>query len=146
MALNWPTFFKRLGSAIVFSAIMMTGLLWKDWMFALLVVLIMVLCLREYFRLSNTIAATERNHSLELITLATALGFAGLFALPFLGITVDKPLWPLLLCLPVTLIMWGHSHPGTTGRRRCMQQALCYTLYCPVSCSWGCGRCTGCSR
>lgn len=107
MALNWPTFFKRLGSAIVFSAIMMTGLLWKDWMFALLVVLIMVLCLREYFRLSNTIAATERNSSLELVTLIAALGFAGLFALPFLGITVSKPLWPLLLCLPVTLIMWG---------------------------------------
>src|SRR5690606_6507255 len=60
MALHWPTFFTRLGSAIVFSAIMMAGLLWNEWAFTALAVFIMVLCLREYdkvtakiFQLSN---------------------------------------------------------------------------------------------
>jgi phosphatidate cytidylyltransferase len=51
MALNWPTFFTRLGSAIVFAIIMMAGLLWNIYAFMALVLLIQVLCLREYFRL-----------------------------------------------------------------------------------------------
>lgn len=55
MAMNWPTFFKRLGSAIVFSIIMMAGLLWNEYAFIALVVLIQVLCLREYFTLIKKI-------------------------------------------------------------------------------------------
>jgi len=51
MALNLPTFYKRTGSAIVFAAIMLTGLLWNEWAFYALVCLINVLCLRDYFRL-----------------------------------------------------------------------------------------------
>ena len=50
MALHWPTFFTRLGSAIVFCIIMMLGLLWSEWAFLGLVLLILVLCLRDYFR------------------------------------------------------------------------------------------------
>lgn len=55
MALHWPTFFKRLGSAIVFSIIMMAGLLWNEYAFIALVCLIQVLCLREYFGLMKKI-------------------------------------------------------------------------------------------
>lgn len=55
MAMNWPIFFKRLGSAIVFSIIMMAGLLWNEYAFIALVVLIQVLCLREYFALIKKI-------------------------------------------------------------------------------------------
>ena len=55
MALHWPTFFTRLGSAIVFSAIMMVGLLWNEYAFVVLVALIQVLCLREYFPLMKKI-------------------------------------------------------------------------------------------
>lgn len=55
MAMNWPTFFKRLGSAIVFSIIMMAGLLWNEYAFIALVLLIQVLCLREYFALIKKI-------------------------------------------------------------------------------------------
>lgn len=55
MALHWPTFFTRLGSAIVFSAIMMVGLLWNEYAFIALVALIQVLCLREYFPLMKKI-------------------------------------------------------------------------------------------
>ena len=56
MALHWPTFFTRLGSAIVFSAIMMAGLLWNEWAFLVLVSLIQVLCLRDFFRLTKKIS------------------------------------------------------------------------------------------
>ena len=55
MALNVPTFFKRLGSSIVFVAIMLTGLLWNEWSFLGLICLIEVLCLRDYFRLVQKI-------------------------------------------------------------------------------------------
>lgn len=55
MALHWPTFFTRLGSAVVFCAIMLTGLLWNEYAFLVLVSLIQVLCLREYFKLVQKI-------------------------------------------------------------------------------------------
>ncbi len=55
MALNVPTFFKRLGSSIVFVAVMLTGLLWNEWSFLGLICMIEVLCLRDYFRLVQKI-------------------------------------------------------------------------------------------
>lgn len=55
MALNLPTFYKRTGSAIVFAAIMLTGLLWNDWAFLVLICLIQALCLKEYFQLVKKI-------------------------------------------------------------------------------------------
>jgi phosphatidate cytidylyltransferase len=55
MAMNWPTFFTRLGSAVVFCAIMLVGLLWNEWSFLTLVSLIQVLCLREFFGLMKKI-------------------------------------------------------------------------------------------
>jgi len=55
MALHWPSFFIRLASAIVFAAIMMTGLLWNEWAFMVLISVIAGLCLEEYFRLMGKI-------------------------------------------------------------------------------------------
>jgi phosphatidate cytidylyltransferase len=55
MALNWPTFFTRLGSAVIFAIIMMTGLLWNSLGFVALVSIIQVLCFREYFKLMQKI-------------------------------------------------------------------------------------------
>lgn len=55
MALHWPTFFTRLGSAIVFCIIMLAGLLWNEWGFLALVALIQFLCLRDYARLMRKI-------------------------------------------------------------------------------------------
>lgn len=53
--MNWSVFFTRLGSAIVFSAIMMAGLLghlydspWSIW---ILGIMIQFLCVREFFKL-----------------------------------------------------------------------------------------------
>lgn len=50
--MNWPVFFTRLGSAVVFAIIMMFGLLYAN-PFAIfaLALLIQFLCLKEYFRL-----------------------------------------------------------------------------------------------
>lgn len=55
MALDVPVFLKRTGSAIVFAIIMLAGLLWNQWAFLLLIALIQVLCLREYFLLMKKV-------------------------------------------------------------------------------------------
>jgi phosphatidate cytidylyltransferase len=55
MALNLPVFYQRTGSAIVFAAIMLTGLLWNQWAFLALILLIQALCLRDYFRVMQHI-------------------------------------------------------------------------------------------
>lgn len=55
MALNLPVFYQRTGSAIVFAAVMLVGLLWNQTAFYVLVLLINALCLREYFRLMKKI-------------------------------------------------------------------------------------------
>ncbi len=56
MALHMPTFLKRTGSAIIFAAIMLIGLLWDNpWAFISLVCIINVLCLHEFFGLLQKI-------------------------------------------------------------------------------------------
>ncbi len=55
MALNMPVFYKRTASAIVFAAIMLVGLLWRADAFLALIVVINVLCLREFFKLMKKI-------------------------------------------------------------------------------------------
>lgn len=55
MALNLPVFYQRTASAIVFAAVMLVGLLWRADAFLALIVVINVLCLREYFRLMKRI-------------------------------------------------------------------------------------------
>lgn len=76
MALNLPTFFTRLGSAIVFSAVMMGGLLWNHRAFALLLLVIMLLCLREYFKLIAKIFSTpEGDKWMNMIILTMSVTF-----------------------------------------------------------------------
>lgn len=124
MALNWPTFFTRLGSAIVFCIIMMAGLLWHAWAFLALAMLIQVLCLREYFRLMQRVfpdtvqpgwlqPAVQAGGLLLLYLLATGL----LPELP--GYRHGAISWPALLCLPAALVI-----AGTIAKRSSLQAAL----------------------
>lgn len=58
--MNWPVFFTRLGSAIVFAAIMMFGLLGHLWTHSVygifgLALLIQFLGIREFYRMSGNI-------------------------------------------------------------------------------------------
>jgi len=122
MALNWPTFFKRLGSAIVFAIVMMVGLLWNEWSFLVLTVLIQFLCLRDYFRLVPKISGSQPAYLLEQLTQLFAMG---MLVLVFFSITpkVQGPFkehaWPLLLFMPILLIM-----VGTLSKKNQWQNAL----------------------
>jgi phosphatidate cytidylyltransferase len=83
MAFNVSTFFTRLGSAAVFSAIMLTGLLWTPWAFLLLFFIVNVLCLREYARLCEKILDTPftRQEKANMLAAGMAL-YAFLAAAP----------------------------------------------------------------
>jgi len=108
MALNVPTFFKRLGSSIVFVAIMLTGLLWNDRSFLLLVCLINVLCLREYFRLFQKISAENYWPDwlptvMQMISLMMILRC---YSLEF-NASMSKVLWVVLSLFPALFLLFG---------------------------------------
>lgn len=99
MAMNWPTFFTRLGSAIVFAIIMMAGLLWNAWAFLALVTLIQVLCLREYFRLVKKIDGNTYPAWLPIFVQLAALLWVVLMA------TGNAAIWPVLLFFPALILL-----------------------------------------
>lgn len=75
MALNIQTFLTRLGSAAVFSAIMLLGLLLNEWAFIALFFTVNLLCLREYAGIVEQILQTRfnRNEKFNFIILGIAL-------------------------------------------------------------------------
>jgi len=102
MAMNWPTFFTRLGSAIVFSAIMMAGLLWNKWAFAVLVSLVLILCLREYFKLMKKVDE-EAEWPAWLMPVIVTVSLVWLW-MCFFTYNYQLP-WPLLLFFPVLILL-----------------------------------------
>jgi phosphatidate cytidylyltransferase len=104
MALNMPTFYKRTGSAIVFGAIMLTGLLWdNEWAFLALICLINVLCLRDYFRLMQKIdTAAHWPDWLPLKFFAVSLLLIVTFSLRGKG-PLESVLWACFRLLPLAV-------------------------------------------
>jgi phosphatidate cytidylyltransferase len=104
MALNMPTFYKRTGSAIVYAAVMLTGLLWNDWAFLALVCLVNVLCLRDYFRLMQQI--DKEKHWPAWVPVAVQL--IALLLMVTFGIRselVPMPFWIVFKCLPIVPVL-----------------------------------------
>ncbi len=83
MAFNVQTFFTRLGSAAVFCAIMLIGLLTYDWVFILLFLLVNILCLREYILLLEKIFKTSFSaHEKRGLLVSGVLAFLLVAAIP----------------------------------------------------------------
>ena len=59
MAFNWQTFRTRTLTAIVFVAVMLTGLLWNHWSFLVLFSIIHFGCWWEYLKLTEKIHKTS---------------------------------------------------------------------------------------
>lgn len=110
MALHLPTFFTRLGSAIVFSAVMMAGLLWEAWAFVILVLIIHDLCLREYFRLMRSIYPDTEIPDWMRYGIRTLGNLLVLFALPLSKV---YNFWPVLLAVPTILLLAAVLHKQT---------------------------------
>jgi len=122
---------------VVFAAVMLVGLLWNEWAFLALVAVIMVLCLREYFRLMNGIGGRSNSLAGWTITIAliglAAVGYESFFPsgywdgigyettqylpgawqqqsgrpVPAFWEYNNPALWPILLCAPVVLLLAG---------------------------------------
>lgn len=103
MALHWPTFFTRLGSAIVFSVIMMVGLLWNIWASLALVSLIQVLCLREYFGLMAKLDA-DANRPAWLPLVIQIIALLMLWAVAW-QLMEGLAFMPLLAVIPVVILL-----------------------------------------
>lgn len=125
MAMNWPTFFTRLGSAIVFSIIMMAGLLWVDWALYLLLALIQVLCIREYFKLVHLITPDMYLPAwLPWATQAMALAlFFSAILLP------GKVLGIALVCVPLLVLATSLSKQTAWQAGLHAIGGLCYILF-----------------
>ncbi len=114
MALHWPTFFTRLGSAVVFCAVMLIGLLWTQWAFFVLVLLIQSLCLREYFIIMKKIfPEAGRSGWVALATQFVGFGTLGLVALGLFEPVIlpqgaySINYWPALLFVPGLMLLAG---------------------------------------
>lgn len=75
MALHLPTFFTRLGSAVVYSAVMVAGMLSAEWIFIALFFLVMLLCLREYAGLLEAILGVTFTRNEKYNYLACGVAF-----------------------------------------------------------------------
>ena len=115
MALHRPTFFTRHGSAIVFCIIMMLGLLWSEWAFLGLVLLILVLCLRDYFRLVKKIyPGAYRPKWMQVTTQLFSIGLllSVAFAIFHLGVEFDKTAGLSLLFVPTLILLFAAFSGG----------------------------------
>ena len=65
MAFNWKTFQTRTLTAIVFAAVMLTGLLWNYWSFFVLFSIIHFGCWWEYLKLTEKIYKTNINNVIK---------------------------------------------------------------------------------
>ncbi len=74
MALNVKVFYTRLGSAILFSIVMMACVLWTEWAFIALFLLVTFLCLKEYtFLVENILQTTfSRNEKMNFVLAGVA--------------------------------------------------------------------------
>ncbi|MBA3828275.1 MAG: phosphatidate cytidylyltransferase [Taibaiella sp.] len=102
MAFNWPTFFTRLGSAIVFSIIMLAGLLWNEWAFLLLVSAIQFLCLRDVHRLAQKIYPDVVWPGWLSVSIQVgSMAWLWLIYFSLIGMVY----WPVMLCFPIIIIL-----------------------------------------
>jgi phosphatidate cytidylyltransferase len=68
MAFNWQTFRTRTLTAVIFVAIMLTGLLWNQWSFLVLFSIIHFGCWWEYLKLTEKIHLTSGGTAFHIYT------------------------------------------------------------------------------
>lgn len=101
--MNWPVFFTRLGSAIVFAIIMMFGLLYSHPMAIIgLAILIQFLCIKEFMQLVSKIFP-EAHFPGWLTWLTQIAGLLVILIVPFLRI--EPGFFILAMIIPVVILL-----------------------------------------
>lgn len=101
--MNWPVFFTRLGSAVIFTGIMLLGLMYEHPMaILLLAALVIFLCIKEFFNISKQIYADQHFTSFHfLISLA-----ASAYLIVCMIIKIPEA-FLVLTIIPVSLLIWS---------------------------------------
>lgn len=63
MALNIPVFKTRVKTALIYAAVMLTGLLWNEWSFFILFSVVHFGCWHEFQKLADGIFSLDKKHS-----------------------------------------------------------------------------------
>lgn len=119
MPLNLQTFYKRTTTAIVFAAIMLTGLLWNEWAFVVLMCVISTLCFFEYGKIMQLIY--KDNYWPQWLPMAMqVIGLMVIVPVLFLGHILDAAyagwvvkLWVLIPAALLGLLLRGGLAPKT---------------------------------
>jgi phosphatidate cytidylyltransferase len=120
MALNWQTFKQRTISALVFMAVMLSGLVWNRWSFFLLFTIIHFAAWREYQRLVPKIAKGSADaSSIQKFSFAVAGWCLLLYftnqELQVFGVFISSVGWwlglAMMFLLPLTAILHARPYP-----------------------------------
>ena len=141
MAFNWKTFQTRTLTAIVFAAVMLTGLLWSYWSFFILFTIIHFGCWWEYFKLTEKICKTNINNVIKGLFI-----FSGYILMIILslknttiniwiskgGIDVNMKwlLWAGTFCLLLVFIFQNKEIPKNA-------KWMCFSGLAYISLCWG---------
>ena len=137
MAFNWKTFKTRALTAIIFAAVMLTGLLWNQWSFLILISVIHVGCWLEYFKLFEKIHKTLY-HWLTRVGLIV-FGFAIIFRFCGDQFQIDGYRLQEKLTIPVSFVGAGMLVLGIFATKKinlkAFGSAALGLLY--ISMTWG---------
>jgi phosphatidate cytidylyltransferase len=61
MTLNIPVFKTRVKTAVIYAAVMVTGLLWNEWSFLILFSIVHFGCWHEFQKLASNIISSKEN-------------------------------------------------------------------------------------
>lgn len=101
MPLNLPVFYVRTASAVVFAAIMLTGLLWIPQAFFILIAVIQAICLFEYVRLMRAMSPDSYQPAWLLVLLEGI----GLLTLWYLWYVYSNPVAAYYTMAPALLVL-----------------------------------------
>ncbi|MGC4058731.1 MAG: phosphatidate cytidylyltransferase [Chitinophagaceae bacterium] len=106
MAMNWKTFFTRTWTALVFGAVMLTGLLGPWYAFWLLFALVQCLCIREYFQLMSHKGITVPGPAIQWGLQLWAFTMISFLAVPALQ---EHKIIPAALIVLPALLLFGEG-------------------------------------
>lgn len=135
MAFNKEVFRTRALTAVIFAAVMLTGLLWNGWTFFILFSIVHFGCWHEYRKLMSLIDPEYAQIGEDHFTWVSVAGWIGMIAASgqLLDLEAFRINEPTLLALP--LIIWalptvvGHLVRGHLPSARTLMISLVGSLY-----------------
>lgn len=100
--MNWPVFFKRTGSAVIYVAVMLGGLMWEHpWAVLVLAALLQFLSIKEFFKISDLIFPNPNSNKISFWLAVVVSAF-----LIVAMVLKDALIYQLLVLVPITLFLW----------------------------------------